>query len=111
MRKCRHCGFNNPDGADKCLQCGYDLPITVGEAKKAFSVFGDMASGRWKSAGKKVAEGVVEEKVKDLKVRANPLWWLKVKVFRAKQSCITCLIIWGIIIAMAIIGGILSKFK
>ena len=84
MRKCKYCGFNNPDSASECLQCGKNLPISVGEAKKAFSIFGDLVKGDVSGAGKKVVEGVVQGSVEDLKVRHNPIWWLKVKLFRAK---------------------------
>lgn len=93
MKKCRYCGFKNPDNVSECLQCGRDLPVTVAEAKKAFSVLGDLAKGDVGAAGKKVAEGVVQDTVENFRVRYNPIWWLKIKIFRFKQSCITCLVI------------------
>lgn len=111
MRKCKYCGFNNPQNTGKCLQCGHSLPVTIGEVKKNISVLEDVASGKWQTAGKKVAKGVVEDNINDLKNRANPLWWLKIKVFRAKRSCISCLIIIGIIVLLAFLGGIMNNFK
>ncbi len=103
MRKCRYCGFQNPDTASDCLQCGKDLPKTTREVKDAFETLGAAMKGDWGKVGRKTVE--------ETKLHLNPLWWLKVKLFRLKQAVIGCLIIWLIIIGLAILGGIFSKFQ
>lgn len=111
MKKCRYCGFQNPDTASDCLQCGKDLPKTAREVKDAFETLGAAAKGEWGKVGRKTSEDFVKEKVEETKLHLNPFWWLRVKLFRFKQAVIGCLIIWLIILGLAILGGIFSKFQ
>ena len=46
MKKCRHCGFENPDSANRCLNCGArDLPTSAEEMAEAREFFGDLSRG------------------------------------------------------------------
>jgi uncharacterized membrane protein YvbJ len=69
MKKCQRCGFNNPDNATTCLQCGRSLPKTRAEVKEAFRVLDDVASGRFREVGGKVAGGVVKEEIEQVKTK------------------------------------------
>jgi len=111
MKKCRYCGFENPDTASDCLQCGKDLPKTAKEAKDAFETLGAAIRGEWGKVGRKTSEDFVKGRVEEAKLHLNPLWWLRVKLFRLKQAAIGCLIIWLIILGIVIVGAIIGKLQ
>jgi len=109
MKKCRHCGFENPDSANRCLNCGAgDLPTSAEEIGEAREFFGDLSRGDFGGAAGRMAKGIVTSEVEHVTTRLNPLWWLRVKLFRFKQAVIGCLAIF-LIVAICVLIGMASE--
>jgi len=109
-KNCRYCQFKNPPDIGECLACGRKLPTTIGEVKEAFKDLGDLASGEWGKVGERKAKGFAKEQVSSLKYRFHPLWILKVKLHRLKQSLVTTFRIFAIIAGLVIFGLLFDFF-
>jgi hypothetical protein len=106
MKKCRHCGFENPDSANRCLSCGSsDLPASVPDLAETKEMLRDLTSGDVGGAAGRITRGIVQGEVEEAKLRLNPLWWLRVRLFRLKQSVIGCLAIL-LIVALCVVVGL-----
>jgi len=110
-KKCQHCGFKNPPDVGDCLVCHKDLPITRGEFREGMQALGKAVKGDWSGVAKKSVDDFVGEQVSSLKYRFHPVWWLKVKLHHLNQSLISLLWILGIILGLALLGGIINLFK
>jgi hypothetical protein len=108
---CKQCGFKNPTDVGDCLVCRRSLPITVGEFRQRVDTLKRATKGDFSGVAEHTADEVVGNVLSKVKYRFHPLWILKIKLFRMKQSAISCLWIFGILAILVILGGIISALK
>jgi hypothetical protein len=94
-----------------CLVCHRSLPITVGEFRERVDTLKRATRGDVSGIAEHAAGEMVGDVVSGMKYRFHPLWILKVKLFRMKQSAVSCLWIFGIIAILVLLGGIINRFK
>lgn len=109
MKKCRHCGFLNPEDIGDCLNCSYNLPMSGSERKETWNMIKEAANKRWNRVVGKAGNGISEEVKRSVKYKYHPVWFLKVKLFRLKQSFISCFWLLGVIAVVVILGLIFGK--
>jgi hypothetical protein len=110
-KKCRYCGFKNPLDINRCLSCGKELPTSVKEFKEGMEALGKAVKGDWSGVAKGTQDEFVKDQVSPLKYRYNPVWVVKTKLHRLKQSVITIFWIFAIIGGIVILGLIYNFFK
>lgn len=84
--------------------------MTVGEFREGVEVLKRAAKGDWTGVAKKGVEDVVGEQVSSIKYRFHPIWILRLKLHRLKQSFVSLLWVFGIIGALVVIGLIYNFF-
>ena len=103
MCRCKHCGFNNPDDVGNCLNCERDLPASLREVKENIEAVKSAFKGDWSKVTQRSVDDFISDKKSSLKYKFHPVWILRVRLFRLKQSAIGCLAVFIIIFILVLI--------
>lgn len=109
LKRCQHCGFKNPPDVKDCLFCHRDLPVTKEEFKKGIEAIKKATTGDWSGIAKKTRDDFVQGQVSSIKYRFHPIWILRLKLYRLKQSLISLFWVFGII-AITVVLGLIYNF-
>jgi hypothetical protein len=86
MRKCKYCGFENPEDVGECLNCQKELPRTKKELQESWKTAKAALKGDWDKVAKKGIDDYVGDQKSAIKYKFHPVWILKVKFFRFKKT-------------------------